>query len=149
MNTVFHAEMVVHAPADAVAAFHASTKALRWLTPPPVWVQFHHLDPLGEGAVAEFTMWFLFFPIRWRAVHHQVSNTGFVDEQEAGPLKFWQHVHRFETISDQQTKISDTVSFSHHAGSRGVLSRLFFNRFSLQFLFKYRHWVTRRRLFRQ
>jgi len=59
----------VKTPIQAVAEFHSSTNALKKLTPFPVIVQIHQLEPLGEGSMAEFTMWFGPFPVRWVAQH--------------------------------------------------------------------------------
>ena len=47
----------VNAPLEAVAEFHRDARALRRLTPPPMWAQFHRVEPLGEGSKAEFTLW--------------------------------------------------------------------------------------------
>jgi len=55
----------VKAPIQAVAEFHSSTTVLKRLTPFPMFVQIHNLEPLGEGLFAEFTMWFGPFPVRW------------------------------------------------------------------------------------
>jgi hypothetical protein len=140
---VFKSKFTVDAPFAQVAAFHASTKALKKLTPPPIWVQFHQLDPLAEGAVVEFTMWFIIIPIRWKAVHSQVTETGFIDTQESGPLKVWEHTHRFESISDNKTKVTDQISYDHFSGRKGALAKLFFNPLGLHFLFFYRKWITR------
>lgn len=46
----------VNAPIQSVADFHSSTNALKKLTPFPVIVQIHQLEPLAEGSMAEFTM---------------------------------------------------------------------------------------------
>ncbi len=139
----FESSFVVNADLSQVAAFHASTSALRKLTPPPIWVQFSRLDPLAEGAVAEFTMWFVIIPFRWKAIHSQVQQSGFIDQQQSGPLQFWKHEHRFESISDNKTRVTDRITFKHFPGFKGIISRLFFNQLGLSFLFFYRKWVTR------
>ena len=140
---IFESKFIVNANLSQTSAFHASTNALRKLTPPPIWVQFHHLDPLSEGAVAEFTMWFVLLPFRWKAVHSDVKSTGFVDQQESGPLKLWKHTHQFKGLSDHQTMVIDRIEYEHFSGIKGVISKLFFNQLGLRFLFFYRKWITR------
>ena len=46
---VFETSFLVPASLSAVAAFHRGTEALKQLTPPPVFVQLHHVEPLAEG----------------------------------------------------------------------------------------------------
>lgn len=133
----------VRAPLSAVAAFHHDTHALRRLTPPPVIVQLHRVEPLGEGSVSEFTMWFGPLPTRWTAIHSNVSQNGFTDTQAQGPLKRWQHTHRFTAQDDDTTRIDEHIEYEHERGLRGLLSRLAFARPALWFLFTYRQFVTR------
>lgn len=68
---------VVNAPLTAVAAFHHDTRILKKLTPPPIFVQIHRYEPLGDGSEAEFTLWFGPLPVRWLAVHLEVGEHGF------------------------------------------------------------------------
>ena len=71
-----------------MAAFHKYTRALRQLTPPPLIVQFNDVGSLGEGSVADFTMWAGPVPVRWAAVHSQVTEqNGFVDTQKRGHFR--------------------------------------------------------------
>ncbi len=140
---IFESKFIVAADIAQISAFHASARALRKLTPPPVWMQFHHLDPLSEGAVAEFTMWFAVIPFRWKAVHSEVQPNGFIDQQESGPLKIWKHEHQFKAISENKTLVYDRIEYVHFSGLKGFISRLFFNQLGLSFLFFYRKLITR------
>ncbi len=63
----FDYQFTVPAPLAAVAAFHHDARILPRLTPPPMRVQLHRVDPLGEGALADFTLWFGPLPVRWVA----------------------------------------------------------------------------------
>jgi ligand-binding SRPBCC domain-containing protein len=141
----FHYHFDVDAPLAAVADFHRDTRALRRLTPPPLVVQFHSVQPLGEGSTAEFILWFGPLPVRWKAVHEQVDRLhGFTDVQVEGPLKFWRHRHRFEPLGADKTRIHEHIVFEHHAGLAGWWTRLVYSQPGLRFLFAYRAWVTRR-----
>ena len=143
----FNYHFTVPAPLAAVADFHHDARALPRLTPPPIWVQLHRVDPLGEGALADFTLWFGPLPVRWLARHSNVDPLhGFTDTQESGPLQFWQHTHRFEAQDAATTRVSEHVEYRHFPGWRGWLSRLLYNPLALNFLFFYRRWVTVRSL---
>jgi ligand-binding SRPBCC domain-containing protein len=143
----FNYQFTVPASLAAVAEFHHDARALPRLTPPPIWVQLHRVDPLAEGAIADFTLWFGPLPVRWVARHSQVDPLhGFTDTQVSGPLWSWNHTHRFEALDATTTRVSEHVDYQHHAGWRGWLSRLLYNRPALNLLFFYRGWVTRRSL---
>ncbi len=133
----------VNAPLTAVHAFHHDTRILKKLTPPPLFVQIHAFEPLAEGSRAEFTLWFGPLPLRWTAVHHHVGPQGFTDRQEKGPLKFWEHTHRFTAVNDHTTHVHEHIEYEHFPGRRGWLSRLLFNKPGLLMLFTARKWLTR------
>lgn len=134
----------IHAPVSAVGAFHHDTRALRQLSPPPILVQLHDIEPLGEGSVSKFTMWFGPFPVRWTAVHSNVSENGFTDRLENGLLRRWEHSHRFTALSEDVTLITEHIDYEHRSGIRGLISRVLFARPGLWFLFTYRKLATRR-----
>jgi ligand-binding SRPBCC domain-containing protein len=146
MSTFTHA-FTVRASLAAVAAFHRDTRALRRLTPPPIFAQLHHVEPLAEGSVSRFTLWFGLLPVQWVAVHSGVDpRAGFTDTQARGPLRRWVHSHRFEAAGAGLTGITDRIEYDHHPGWRGLLSRLLFARPALWLLFTYRAWATRQAL---
>jgi ligand-binding SRPBCC domain-containing protein len=144
----FDYSFTVRAPLADVARFHHQTEALRRLTPPPVFVQLRQIEPLGEGSVSKFTMWFGPFPVRWTAVHTDVDpERGFTDTQtERGLLKKWVHTHSFIPEDDGLTRVREHIEYEHQAGLRGLTSRLLFAPLMLRLLFTYRKWVTRRTL---
>ncbi|MDO9084815.1 MAG: hypothetical protein Q7U53_01300 [Anaerolineaceae bacterium] len=141
---IFNNTFQVKAPIQAVADFHSSTTALKRLTPFPVVVRIHHLEPLAEGSIAKFTMWFGPFPVRWVAQHVQVDpSNGFTDVQISGPMLIWEHTHSFRPISDQVTEIRDYIEFVHRPGFKHFWTRLLYAPVMLRFLFFYRAWTTR------
>lgn len=139
----FDYSFTVNAPVEAVADFHHDTSVLKKLTPPPIFAQIHYFEPLKEGSIAEFTLWFGPLPVRWRAVHSNVSDRGFTDTQVKGPLRYWQHTHRFTPISLNLTRVEEHVEYGHFAGRHGLLTRLLFARPGLYMLFTARKWLTR------
>jgi ligand-binding SRPBCC domain-containing protein len=145
--TTFTYSFTVRAPLAAVAEFHRDARALQRLSPPPLIVQLHRVDPMGEGAVADFTLWMGPLPIRWVAVHSNVNpSNGFTDTQQRGPLRSWRHTHRFMAVSADTTRVTEHITYEHHRGLAGILARLLFSPVGLRFLFWYRSWVTRRAL---
>lgn len=142
----FDYTFTVNAPQDAVLAFHQDTRVLKILTPPPLYAQIHSYEPLAEGAEANFTLWFGPYPIRWTAVHSNVGEDGFTDTQVRGPLKRWQHTHRFSPLSEEVTLVSEHIDYEYHRGVRGLIGRLLFSPLALTLLFTARKVITRRRL---
>lgn len=134
----------VDAPLEYVTAFHSDTRALKKLTPPPIFAQIHAYEPLADGSRASFTLWFGPFPVHWQAVHSDVGPYGFTDTQVSGPLKSWRHVHRFTPFGEARTRIDERIVYEHDGGARGVVSRLLFARPGLYLLFTARKWLTRR-----
>jgi len=127
-----------------VADYHRDTRALQRLTPPGVWVQLQRVDPLAEGSVSEFTLWFRPLPVRWTAVHSRVDRArGFTDAQRAGPLKFWRHTYSFTAEGTALTRVAEHIEYEHDSGLR---SRGLFARPMLTSLFAYRRRATRRAL---
>lgn len=143
---VFDYSFEVRAPLEAVQAFHASTSALRRLTPPPLIVQLHSIEPLSEGSTSKFTLWMGPFPIRWTAVHRGVSDNGFTDVQTEGPARKWEHTHTFTEVGASLTRIDEHVEFEHGSGLVGWFTRFMFAHANLWILFTYRKLATRRAL---
>ena len=129
----------VNAPLAAVADFHRSTAALRQLSPPPMIVQFHRIEPMADGSISDFTMWLGPVPIRWVAVHSDVSDQeGFTDSQQSGPFRTWVHRHTFRAIDATTTEVVDEIQ----AEPGNLISRFMW--LNLPILFAYRGWKTRR-----
>lgn len=141
---IFNHTFTVDASLEAVRDFHHSTAALKKLSPPPMFVQLHSVEPLGEGSTAEFTLWFGPLPIRWKAIHHNVTHFGFTDVQARGPALSWRHTHTFTPLSPHQTRVDDHIEFEHHAGWHGLLTRVLFSPPNLKILFTFRQWATKR-----
>lgn len=144
---VFEYAFTVRAPAEAVAGFHRDTRVLKRLSPPPMFVQLHRIEPLAEGSISEFTLWLGPLPLRWQAVHSKVdSRRGFTDVQARGPLRRWRHTHRFEPLDERMTRVMEYVEYEHADHWVGFFTRLLFSPLGLRILFWYRSWVTRRAL---
>ncbi len=146
---IFDYVFQVDAPVEAVRDFHADTSALKRLTPPPTFVQIHSIEPMAEGSVSEFTLWVGPLPLRWRALHRNVSDRGFTDIQASGPAAKWEHTHSFIPLADGRTEIREHIEYEHKTGLRGLGTRFLFSRPNLWFMFGYRRLVTQRALRRR
>jgi ligand-binding SRPBCC domain-containing protein len=145
MRTYEH-KFLVKASIQSVALFHEDTKTLKKLTPPPIFVELHRVEPVEEGSRAEFTMWIGPIPIRWSAIHTDYDpERGFMDTQVSGPFTYWAHRHIFTIVDMQTTEITDEIQ-----AELGVklIDRLIssFMWLNLPILFAFREWVTRRAL---
>lgn len=140
---IFDTEFTVNAPLSRVREFHHDTRALKRLTPPPTFVQIHEVEPLAEGSVSRFTLWIGPLPLKWTAVHRDVSPVGFTDVQASGPAEKWEHTHTFSADSDQVTRIHEHIEFEHKSGFAGVLTRVLFAQPNLYLMFTYRKLATR------
>ncbi len=142
--SIFRHSFEVRAPVEAVAAFYQDARVLKQLSPPPMLVQLHRVDPLAEGSIVDMTMWLGPIPIHWVADHREVDPArGFLDIQAKGPMKVWRHRHSYGPLGPRLTWVRDEVEFEHYPGGRGVLTRLLFNPLTLRFLFFYRAQITR------
>lgn len=144
----FEYRFQVKAPQASVAAFHRDARVLQRLTPPPIFIKIHYFEPLREGSKAWFTLWFGPLPINWVAVHRDVNANGFTDIQIKGPLASWRHTHRFTSMSENMTLVTEQIHYSYREGLSGFLSKVIFNRGSLFVLFSARKWLTRRYIYR-
>lgn len=145
----FHHAFIVDAPLSVVAAFHHNTGVLEQLTPFPIIARVHQFEPMANGSQARFTLWFGPLPVRWHAIHSDVSAEGFTDTQVSGPLRSWVHRHQFVAIDSATTRVEDHIIYEHDAGWRGIISRLLFARPGLIYLFTARKFLTRRGVARQ
>ena len=143
---VFDYQFLVSAPIQAVREFHHHTSALKKLTPPPTIVQLHSIEPLAEGSVSRFTLWVGPLPLRWKAVHRNVTENGFTDVQAEGPARKWEHTHAFEAVEENLTQVSEHVEYEHASGFWGLVTRVLFAKPNLRVMFAYRKFVTRREL---
>lgn len=143
---VFDFAFEVDAPLQVVREFHKDTRALKLLTPPPTIVQLHSIEPLAEGSVSRFTLWVGPLPLKWEAVHRDVSDSGFTDVQRTGPARKWEHTHSFVPISEDRTQVREHVEYEHKRGFWGLVTRALFAKANLYLMFTFRKLVTRRHL---
>jgi ligand-binding SRPBCC domain-containing protein len=134
----------VNAPLEKVADFHAQSRSMGSITPPPVIVQVHRAPAtLGEGDEMDFTLWLFFLPIRWLARIRDVSINGFVDQQVRGPFASWEHKHNFIQQEGNRTEVRDEVTATLSSNPiRWLIGAGMW--LSMPVLFAYRGWKTKK-----
>ena len=141
----------LEAPLERVWAFHNTIDTLFKLTPPDKHARL--LDPpapMRAGVIYRIQVkQFGIVPITMHSIIRDYTPpTGFVDIQAPGkgPFKAWQHQHRFEALSPDRTRLTDTVTYEMPLGPLGTLANALFVRHDIEKMFAYRHAVTRREL---
>lgn len=134
----------VQASRATVAAFHTQASSLGAITPPLMPMRLHHApERMAAGDEMAFTMWLGPLPLRWVARVGDVSDSGFIDRQQAGPFQAWTHRHTFVREKAEVTIVVDEIEaeLKGHPvwGTIGLAMWL-----GLPLLFAYRGWKTRR-----
>ena len=140
---VFDFKFKVKASVQEVLEFHEGTATLKALT--PAYVRIHEMEPLDEGSLSRFTVWFGPLPIKWTAEHSNVSEQGFTDTHIAGPMKSWAHTHRFIELEPGRTLVTEHVEYEHHQLPAGLVTRVIFSKPAMYGLFLYRMVQTKRK----
>jgi len=113
----------IEAPLEEVFPFFADAGNLERIT--PEWLGFRFVTPLPvrmrDGARIEYQIRLAGVPVRWltRILRWDPPN-GFVDRQERGPYRLWEHSHRFEP-DGEAVVMTDRV---HYALPLGPIGRL-------------------------
>lgn len=136
---------VIHAPLEAVWAFHERPDAIERLTPP--WQPVEVVSRTGSleiGARVEFLIPAGPFKVRWIARHTGYDRLHyFVDEQISGPFRHWVHTHRFAR-EGEGTRLTDAIEFALPVPPLGDFFGGWIAKQQLRKMFRYRHEVTRR-----
>jgi ligand-binding SRPBCC domain-containing protein len=136
----FGHQFTVDAPFDRVIDFHKDPRALKILTPPPVFVTFNLSGSNSNSSISDFYLWF--GPDTQYLISEFDLMPGFIDRQMKGPFEFWEHKHIFRKIDPYTTQIIDHIKA--RPGRQllsGQISRLMW--LSLPLLFVYRARRTR------
>ena len=139
-------EQWIGKPLGEVFAFFSDPRNLETLTPP--WLKFQIVsapDTLACGAEIRCHLAWRFFPVKWKTVIAEWNPPrSFVDVQEQGPYRLWEHTHRFEPAGG--TRMLDSVRYELPLGFLGRLAHEFRVRRDLERIFDYRN-TTIARLF--
>ncbi|MBC7543127.1 MAG: SRPBCC family protein [Candidatus Sericytochromatia bacterium] len=141
----FSRSVDIHAPIEAVFAWHERPDALRLLTPPGQ--RLIVLKPLASLHVGQRALLFALaglIPTLWY-VEHVVYDPPheFVDRQILGPFWFWEHHHRFVALDAQTTRLTDAIEYALPGGKLGAWLGGRLVTAQLARMFEHRHQVTR------
>lgn len=109
-----HTQLALSRPLEEVFGFFADAANLEELTPPELC--FRILTPLPiemrEGALIEYQLRLFGVPFGWRTrIALWQPPERFVDVQERGPYRLWEHTHRFEPIGGG-TRVEDELRYA-------------------------------------
>ncbi len=124
-------------PREEVFAFFSDACNLERITPAFLRFVIVESPPIRmfEGQQINYRLKLYGVPIRWRTVITRWDPPHcFVDEQQRGPYRLWQHTHTFEP-HDGGTLMTDRVRYIPRGGS--LVNRLFVQR-NVEQIFRFR-----------
>ena len=138
-----HRTQRIRRPRSDVFAFFEQPENLARITPPSMGFEILTPPPIimKEGAVIDYRVRIFGLSRHWRTLitAHDPPHR-FVDEQLAGPYRFWHHTHTFEDDGDA-TVITDDVRYVLPFGPLGRLAHALVVRRQLDKIFAYRERV--------
>ncbi|MDZ7843869.1 MAG: SRPBCC family protein [Anaerolineales bacterium] len=140
MYTIYR-EQTIPASLEEAWAFLSNPYNLARITPPEM--EFKILDPIPEdifdGLLIKYRIKIPYLGRRlWVSeIKHVRPQLSFVDEQRAGPYKFWYHYHQINQVAEG-VKFLDHVTYQLPYGPLGKTAHLLFVRRSLQQIFDHR-----------
>ena len=149
MHTTLEFTQEINASPEAVWAFYDSVDTLKALSPPGTRVWIPHM-PAKIEVGSRFTLWVsqppIFIPLPWETLitEHEPPHH-FVDIQPfgRGPFWYWRHEHRFEKMSETQTRLIDHIEYEPPFWFLGdIVNKLFLQK-SIEKAFAYRHQKTK------
>jgi ligand-binding SRPBCC domain-containing protein len=139
----FEFSSIIEASVETVFAFHERPDALELLIPPGQPVRA--LERTGGIEKGARVVLGLPFDMRWVAIHTEFKrNHYFVDFQESGPFRYWNHRHLFDSLGPARSRLTDSIEFSLPPG--GLLDPFIGWAVKLQLrrMFATRHATTRK-----
>ena len=145
MRYRLYREQQLHCDIPAAWHFFSSANNLSRITPDDMKftvLSNDKMDNLFEGMIIDYTVSPLFgIPLKWRTRITRVEpNKSFVDFQERGPYKYWNHLHEF-IPNGQGVLMKDTVDYELPFGVLGNLAHRLFVKQKLTHIFDFRYTV--------
>ena len=131
-------------PTEAFA-YHERPGALQRLIPPFENVRVESSDgSLHPGSRVVLKQSLAGIPLRWIAEHTRYDPPRmFADTQKSGPFDHWLHHHRFESLGETDSRMTDAIDYRLPAGSLGRILGGGLVESKLESMFAYRHRITR------
>lgn len=135
-----HRQQIIPRPVNDVFAFFGEAGNLERIT--PIWLRFQVRSPqpirMKQDARIDYLIRWRGLPMRWRTrilVWQPIKK--FVDVQEKGPYRLWQHTHVFEACAEG-TRMIDHVRYALPFGGFGRGLHRLWIRNDLESVFDYR-----------
>lgn len=129
MHTIYNKQLL-NSSIEKVWNFFSSPNNLSLITPPDMNFKILNTSfthKVREGMIIHYTVTpFFYIPIKWTTEITSLNKPHiFVDEQIAGPYKFWHHQHVFE-VTDDGVLMEDIVNYKLHGAVFGrIINALF------------------------
>jgi hypothetical protein len=125
---------------EQLFGWHERPGAIVRLTPPWIDTTVESWQGIGDGHRAELKISKGPFTVKWTAVHDEyVRGKKFIDYQESGPFQYWKHLHQFEPVGDDQSRLTDVIDYQVPAGALGERVAGGLVRRDIERMFAYRH----------
>lgn len=138
---MLHKETVVDTTLDRAWNFISKPQNLNLITPDDMHFKIitHLPEKMNEGMMIHYRVRIPYLGIRsWVSrIYDVVEGHSFVDEQVAGPYKYWHHHHVIEPV-DNGVLFTDRITYLPPFGPVGTLANRLFVRKSLNRIFTYR-----------
>jgi ligand-binding SRPBCC domain-containing protein len=128
--------------------FFSSPRNLDAITPPDLGFRIVrlHSDTMHEGQIIEYRV--KVAPAVWipwvTEIKAVEEGRAFIDEQRAGPYRFWHHRHLFEAV-EGGVKMTDLIHYALPFGPLGSIAHALFVRRKLEWIFGFRREELARR----
>jgi ligand-binding SRPBCC domain-containing protein len=119
----FESDVVVQCPVETAFDFFNRPANLPRLSPETMPMEVLSApEVLAADSVIKIKVkqWGIAQHIEARVVEYQPP-VGFADEQVKGPFAKWRHTHRFESVGDGATRVTDLVEFEPPGGLLALL----------------------------
>lgn len=135
---------IINSDINTVWKFFSNPENLNEITPPDMNFEIISKNlPLEiyPGLIIEYKIKpFKGYKIHWiTEIKNVIPQKLFIDEQIFGPYKFWHHIHLFEEISLNKTKMIDLVYYRLPFSVIGEIVHLILIRKRLIEIFDYRY----------
>ncbi|NIP94275.1 MAG: SRPBCC family protein [Akkermansiaceae bacterium] len=144
----FEQEQVLPIGLDEAWEFFSTPRNLDAITPDELAFRIERCDegPMFEGQIITYRI--RLAPLVWTRWVTEIKavepRRAFVDEQRAGPYRFWHHRHSFEEVAGG-VRMCDVVNYAIGFGPVGELAHVLFVRKELRRIFGYRREILEKR----
>ncbi len=142
MEKVFKSELIIQRPINVVFDFFSKAENLQRITPPSLNFNIVTSQPIEmkKGTLIDYKLKIRGIPSKWKTlISDWDPPISFTDTQLKGPYKKWVHTHEFAKLSENSTRMIDTVVYEVPFGVLGSVVDYLIVRHEIANIFKYRN----------